>query len=195
MNVMQTEVNNKIVLETRRIRLREIQSGDLAILYHWRNTETFRFLVHHDTNTISYDKFCEEFMLDSERHKYQYIVEKKETGVPIGFTFVNIFSETYKSCFINVFIAGSFEKKGYGVDAFVLFALFLFQHVGLKKLFASAFEFNDHTLSCLRNGGMRELTGNVTRVDQRGNLLCFAADESIIPFLAEMNETLTNNKA
>src|SRR5215510_9342701 len=178
---MEIEVNHKIVLETRRIRLREIQSSDLTILYHWRNTERFRFLVHHNTNMISYAEFCEEFALDSESRKYQFLVEKRESGEPVGFAFVNIFSETYKSCFINLFIAEPFEKKGYGVDAFVLFALYLFQHAGLKKLFASAFEFNDHTLSCLRNGGMRELTGNVTKVDQRGNLLCFAADENIVP--------------
>ena len=185
---------NKIVLETRRVRLREIHSSDLAILYHWRNTEKFRFLLHHDTNTISYAEFCEEFARDSESHRYQYLVEKKDSGEPIGFTFVNIFSETYRSCFINLFIAEPFEKKGYGVDAFVLFVLFLFQHADLKKLFVSIFDFNDHSLSCIRNSGMRELTGNVTRVDQRGNLLCFAADDSIIPYLERINKILAKKK-
>ena len=187
-------IENKIVLETRRIRLREIQITDLPIIFKWRNSEKFRFLLHHDTNLLSYEEFCKEFASDSEGHKYQYLVVKKETGEPIGFTFVNLFSETYRSCFINLFIAGPYEKKGYGIDTFVSFTSFLFQHAGLKKLFASAFEFNDHTLSCLRKGGMRELVGNVTKVDQRGNLLCFAADESIIPTLSRINKFLTNNK-
>ena len=113
------------ILETRRIRLREIKEEDLIYLFHWRNSEKFRFLIHHNTDTISYEAFREEFAQDSEAHKYQYLVEKKETGEPIGFTYVNIFSEQYKSCFINLFIDETFEKKGYGIDAFVLFALFL----------------------------------------------------------------------
>lgn len=182
------------VLETRRIRLREIQTGDIINLFTWRNTEKFRFLLHYNTEMISYEEFCGEFIRDSEAYKYLYLVEKKESGEPVGFTYVNAFSEKYKSCFINLFIDEPFEKKGYGVDAFVLFCLFLFQRAGLKKLFAQAFDFNNHSLSCMRNIGMRELTGNVTRVTQRGNLLCFAADESIISVLTRINKILSCNK-
>ena len=40
--------------------------------------EKFRFLLHYDTDIISYEEFCEEFAIDSAAHKYQYLVEKKE---------------------------------------------------------------------------------------------------------------------
>jgi RimJ/RimL family protein N-acetyltransferase len=182
-------------LETRRVRLREIHDEDLNVIFQWRNTEKFRFLLHYNTEMISYEEFCEEFSTDSASHKYQYLIEKKEGRVPVGFAYVDTFSEQYRSCFINLFIAQPFEKKGYGVDAFVLFTLFLFQRVGLKKLFAHAFDFNDHSLSCIRNIGMRELVGNITKVPERGNVLCFAADESIVPNLARINNILSTHKS
>ncbi len=192
---MKLEVKYKsIALETRRIRLRKIQDSDLLTIFEWRNTEKFRFRLHHNTNMISYDEFCEEFIMDSECYKYQYLVEKKDDGVPVGFTYVYTFSEQYRSCFINLFIAEPFEKKGYGLDAFVLFVLFLFQHAGLKKLFASAFDFNDHSISCIRHIGMRELIGNITKVPERGDVLCFAADESIVPNLLRINKILAAEK-
>lgn len=184
-------ITRDIALETRRIRLREIEDDDFPTIFKWRNTEKFRFLLHHNTNIISYEAFCEEFALDSECHKYQYLVEKKESRVPIGFTYVDTFSEKYKSCFINVFLDEPFEKKGYGTDAFILFVLFLFQQTGLKKLFVHAFDFNHNSISFTRNIGMKKLNGNVTSVPLRGNILCFAADESILPRLVYIKEYLS----
>jgi len=192
---METEVGYKsAILETRRIRLREIRDEDLPFLFNCRNTKKFRLLLHHNTSIISYEAFCEEFATDSAAHQYQFLVEKKETGEPIGFTYVNIFSEQYKSCFINLFIDEPFENKGYGIDAFVLFVLFLFKHACLKKLFVSVFDFNEHSLSCLRNVGMKELVGNITTVPERGNILCFAADNTIVPNLVRINKILSMNK-
>ena len=193
---MEISLDHKwIALETRRIRLREIQHDDMVTIFQWRNTEKFRFLLHHNTKLISYDEFCEEFAIDATCHKYQYLIEKKEGRVPVGFAYVDTFSEQYRSCFINIFIDEPFEKKGYGIDAFVLFGLFLFQHADLKKLFAHAFDFNDHSLSCIRHIGMRELVGNITKVPGRGDILCFAADESIVPNLARINRILSTPKS
>jgi RimJ/RimL family protein N-acetyltransferase len=189
-----TNFKTKIILETRRIRLREIQDEDLFTIFKWRNTEKYRLLLHYNTDIISYEDFCEEFALDSAAHKYQYLVEKKETGEPVGFTYANIFSEQYRSCFINLFINEPYEKKGYGLAAFILFALFLFNDAGLLKLFAQAFDHNDHSLSCIRNIGMRELAGNIIIVPGRGNLVCFAADQSIVPNLARINKSLSEHK-
>ncbi len=193
---METTVKLKSAdLETRRIRLREIQEEDFTTLFRWRNSEKFRLLLHYNTNMICYDEFCDEFTADSACHKYQYLVEKKKDRIPVGFAYVDTFSEQYRSCFINLFIDEPFEKKGYGLDAFVLFGLFLFQHAALKKLFAHAFDFNDHSLSCIRHIGMRELAGNITKVPGRGDILCFAADESIVPNLARINKILSKSKS
>jgi len=103
----------------------------------------------------------------------------------------------YKSCFINVFIDEPFEKKGYGIDAFVLLTLFLFEREGLKKLFARASHFNTHSISCIENLGFKELIGNITKVIRQGkeqHVLCFAAEESVIPRLERINEYLSEPK-
>ena len=114
-------------LETRRIRLREIQDEDLAILFQWRNTEKFRFLFHYDESIVTYDEFCEEFTRDADAHKFQFLIEMKDTHDPVGLTFVHSFSEKYKTCFLNLFLSEKFERRGYGTDSFVLFVLFLFK--------------------------------------------------------------------
>src|SRR5436190_9778362 len=124
-----------IPLETRRIRLREIHDEDLVTMFQWRNTEKFRFLFHHNDNIVNYTQFCEEFAQDRAVYRFQFFAEKKDTGEPIGLTFVHTYSEQYRSCFLNIFISECFERKGFGTDVFVQFALFLFQQMELKKIF------------------------------------------------------------
>jgi len=190
-------VNTSAHLETRRIRLRQIGEGDLHTLFKWRNTEKFRIFLHHHTNEISFEEFCEEFERDSEAYKYQYLIEKMESKVPVGFTYVDTFSEKYKSCFINLFIDERFEGRGYGIDAYVCFVLFLFQHEGLQKLFAHAFDFNYHSISVIKNLGMRQLQGNVTNIIREGkerSILCFAADQNIVPRLMRIKEFLSETR-
>jgi RimJ/RimL family protein N-acetyltransferase len=187
-------VNKSPHLETRRIRLRQIGEGDFHTLFKWRNTEKFRIFLHHHTNEISFEEFCGEFERDSEAYKYQYLIEKKDRRAPVGFTYVDTFSEQYKSCFINLFIDERFEGRGYGIDAYVCFVLFLFQQEGLQKLFAHAFDFNYHSISVIKNLGMRQLQGNITKINRQGkerSILCFAADQSIVPRLTCINEYLS----
>ncbi len=183
-----------IHLETRRIRLREIGEKDLPVLFQWRSTEKYKFFLSHHRNRISFEEFTDEFAGDSSGHKYQFLVERKTDKMPVGFAFVNNFSEQYKSCFINVFITEPFEQKGYGVDAFISFVLYLFKCAGLKKLFAGVLDFNEQSISCLRRSGMKELEGNVTKIVIDGkecNLICFAGDQNMIPGLTRVNEFLS----
>ncbi|HEX7845671.1 MAG TPA: GNAT family protein [Chitinophagaceae bacterium] len=186
--------HTSIVLETRRIRLRETQDKDIVTIHDWRNSEKFRLLVHYNTDEISYEDFHEEFIRETEYYKYRLIIERVENEQPIGLIYVDTFSEQYRSCFINLFIAEPFEKKGYGVDAFVVFVLFLFRQEQLKKLFANAFDFNHHSMSCMKNLGMKELIGNVTKVVRRGeeqSIVCYAADENIVPRLERICQYLS----
>ena len=191
---MEIDVKHKsISLETRRIRLREIQNGDLITIFQWRNTEKFRYLFHHNEDEIDYDGFCEEFTCDATVRKFQFLVELKETNEPVGLTFIHSYSEESKDCFLNIFLSEHFEKKGYGVDVFVLFALFLFNQVGIKKLFVEASSYNEHSISCIRNGGMTELRGLNNKKIHAGkeyDLLRFEGDKKIVPLLSRINEYL-----
>ena len=115
----------------------------------WRNTEKFRFLFHYYESEVNYEEFCEEFRRDVRDRKFQFLIEKRATNEPMGLTFVHTFSEEYKSCFLNLFISKPFEKKGLGTDVFVVFVLFLFNEIGLKKLFVQTSDYNEHSVACI----------------------------------------------
>jgi RimJ/RimL family protein N-acetyltransferase len=190
-------VNKSIALETRRIRLRKIQKQDFPAIFKWRNTEKFRFLFHYDESIVDYEMFCEEFKRDAHARPFQFLIEKRETKEPLGLTFIHSYSEEYHTCFLNLFLSEPFERKGFGTDAFVLFVLFLFNEVGLKRLFAQASDYNEYSIACIRRGGMRELIGNIEKKIHKGkehDILCFAADETIVPRLSKILKLLTIQK-
>ena len=187
-------MNHSTFLETRRIRLREVHGNDLATIFKWRNTEKFRLLFHYDESEVTYDQFCEEFTLDAHARKFQFVIENKKTSELVGLTFIHSYSDEFKTCFLNLFITEAFERKGYGTSAFVLFTLFLFNQVGLTRLFAQASDDNEHSIACLRKVGMRELVGNIEKKIRSGkehNILCFAADQNIIPRFTTIYEFMT----
>ena len=189
--------NMNQLLETRRIRLREIRNGDLITLFGWRNTEKFRFLFHHNENILNYEEFCEEFMCDATVRKFQYLVEMKESNEPAGLTFVHTYSEKDKDCFLNIFLSEPFERKGYGVDVFVLFVLFLFNKIGIKKLFVEASAYNERSIACIRNSGMMKLSGINNKIIIAGkeyDLFRFEGDNKIVSELIKLNEHLAAPK-
>jgi len=143
---------------------------------------------------VNYNEFCDEFIQDSEGRKFQFLVLRKDTCKPVGLAFVHTYSEQYKSCFLNIFISELFERRGYGTHVFVLFVLFLFNQMGLKKLFVQVADCNKHSVGCIRKIGMRELDGNITKKTYEGTehkILCFAADQTIVPRLTKINDHLS----
>lgn len=111
----------------------------------------------------------------------------------MGITFVHANSNNDLEYFINIFLSELFEKKGYGVDVFVLFSLFLFNQVGVERLFVEASSYNKHSLSCIKNIGMTKVNGN-TKIFIAGaeyDLIRFEVDEQLIPKLKRIKEHLS----
>src|SRR5262245_22015382 len=104
-------MSSSIHLETRRIRVRSVQKGDMHTLFKWRNGDRFRFFFHYDESEVNYEEFCEEFSRDSDWKKFQFLAEKKSTLEPVGLAFIHSYSEEYQSCFLNIFLDETFERK------------------------------------------------------------------------------------
>ena len=195
---METIVKLKsAALETRRIRLREIQEEDLTTLFRWRNSEKFRLLFHHNDKEIDYEGFREEFGWDTMVRKFQYLVVIKDSHEPAGIAFVHSYSQENKECFLNIFLAEPFERKGYGTDVFVLYVLFLFHQIGIKKLFVEASAYNKYSLSCIRSMGMTEITGLNNKIVLAGkeyDLFRFECDNKFLPRLTKINDYLSGTR-
>jgi RimJ/RimL family protein N-acetyltransferase len=181
-------------METKRIRLREVKNSDLPTLFTWRNSEKFRFLFHHNENIITYDDFCEEFKMDSFVRKFQFIIEKISNNEPIGLTFVHSFSKISNDCFLNIFLKEDFERKGYGVDTFILFCRFLFDKVAIKKIYTEVFAYNTFSIACMRHCEMLELKDLSKKKLHKGveySVLSFVCDSAILQKLKNIEEKIS----
>jgi len=184
-------------METRRIRLREVEKRDFPILFSWRNTEKFRFFFHHNENVINYDMFCDEFTMDATVRQFQFVIEKTNTNELIGLTFIHSFSVVNNHCFLNLFLKEPFERKGYGVDAFILFCRFLFNTAEIKKVYAEAFSYNALSIACMRHSGMTEIKGLTKKKLHLGNeynILRFSCDTAILQKWANVEEKLLRQR-
>ena len=184
-------------METRRIRLRQINENDYPVIFEWRNTEKFRYLFHHTENIIGYLNFCEEFSGDATVRKFQFLIEKTDNNEPIGLTFIHSYSEKEKHCLLNIYFTDSFERKGYGVDTFVLFFHFLLEEIGIKRIYVEAFAYNLFSISCIRRTGMTEVNnfGNKKLHDGKEyNILRFVGDRTILPKVLKYKEILSLKK-
>jgi RimJ/RimL family protein N-acetyltransferase len=169
-------------MQTRRILLRECRPQDLPTLFTWRNADSFRFMFHYNEEIVDYDAFREEFRWDAKVRPFQYVVEKCRDRRAIGLAFVHGMSVEGRSCYLNIFLSDGSTAKGYGVDVFVLFYQFLFQHVGVERLFLEAFEYNTASVAGLRKMGLSEVGRSVNARMHNGaahDTLRFAADSSL----------------
>ena len=185
------------IIETRRIRFRKVQESDFPKLFIWRNSEKFRFLFHYNERIVTYEEFCTEFTQDATVREYQFVIVRKDTEELIGLTFTHSYSSNENSCIINTFLSEPFEKKGYGVESFVLFFVFLFQVVGINILYAEAFSYNTFSIACIRRSGMKQIGVLPTKKNHNGKeyeVLRFKGDVSLLPAFLKFKEKLCLSK-
>lgn len=143
------QLKRMIMLETRRICLREITSADWSTIFAWRNTENFRYFVPSNDEVVTYPEFCEEFAKASAVRLFQFLVEKRTGGQPVGFAYVHSVSEERSHCFVNIFMSEPYVGHGYAVDVFLLIARLMLTQTTLHRVYAQAFSYNTMSLSAL----------------------------------------------
>lgn len=176
-------------LETRRVLLRSVRDDDLSTLFTWRNSESFRYLFHHNENIVSFDEFCREFQNDATVRPFQYVIEKRASGEVIGLSFVHSLADDKKSCFLNIFFADRFERRGYGVDVFALFCRFLLEDGGIERIYVEAFDYNIFSINSIRATGMIEVERQKNKhlhLSHRYDVLKFVGDRSLLPAIRQM---------
>ncbi len=170
-------------MKTRRIRLRDVQPDDLAVIFAWRNTERFRRLFHHSDRVVDFDTFKDEFTDDATVRPFQYMVEKIRDGHLIGLAFVHGLDEAHRECCVNIFLDERSEGKGYAVDVSALLGVFLLERIGIQRLIAEAFEYNARSIAFMRAWGLTEselIRGG--RLDmEHAHVRRFVGDVALLP--------------
>jgi len=146
-----------IAMRTRRIRLRAFLESDMPQLFAWRNTDSFRsYIMPHDRK-VDFDQFCQDFADGSPYRAFDFLIETVRDGTPAGFAFVHGMSERESHAFVMVYLEERFEGRGYGVDAFLLLARFMFETIGLRSLYVEVAEYNKLSLASIRAAGLKEV--------------------------------------
>ncbi len=135
----------------------EWHESQLSALYIWRNSESFRNLCSTRRNTITREEFLEELHFDFHRDRVdQFLIHEAESGLAVGTIYAYNLNKTDGHVYATIYLAREFENQGYGIEAFQLFGFYLFQHYDLHKLYVEAYEYNSHSLHCLKKGGFVE---------------------------------------
>ena len=180
-------------METRRVLLREVREDDFPALFLWRNTRTFRSFFHHTNVSVDFAGFRDEFRWDSLVRPFQYVIEKKANHQPIGLTFVHTYSDVARECFLNVFLDEASRRVGFGVDVFALFYRFLFEIVGIERVYVDVFAANSFSLAGSRHIGLKQADTVVvrdTRTDSPNEVVRFVGDRTLLLKIYNLLEKL-----
>ena len=140
-------------LKTSRIVLRPIEESDYPVLHKWRNEFRFISLFSARREVVSFENFVKEIKREFERNRHlQFIIERRDKNIPVGTIFSFNFNQIDGYIFINVYIDSLHENRGYGVEAIILLAHYLFLFLPIRKICFEVFGYNQLSLSTMRSG-------------------------------------------
>jgi RimJ/RimL family protein N-acetyltransferase len=162
-----------LLIEGKRTVLRQIDESDLLTLHEWRNSPSYMGLCSTRRNTVSLCEFRREIAKDFSRDRYlQCIISRKNEA--IGTIYAYGLNRSDGHVFVTTYVKPGYEKSGSGAEAFILFVYHLFESLSLYKVYSEVYSYNQHSLSCLKNGGFIEegrFVGHRLHAGQRFDLV------------------------
>ena len=180
-----------LTIATPRLVLQEITGDDFSILHAWRNESRFTTYCSTRRNQVSAEDFRRELASDFNRDRcLQCMILHR--GIAIGTIYAYGMNHTDRYAFVTTYLTASAEHRGYGAEAFVFFVEYLFEQLDLYKIYSEVYEYNTHSLSCLRNAGLfseeGRFKGHRKIGNQRYDLIRFACFRVDLPRIIAWTE-------
>lgn len=139
-----------ITIESPHLSLTEFTEKDIPVLYAWRNTEDY---IENCTNRAPLQTI-EEFRLEMERdfarsRHLQMMIRKKSEDAPSGTIYSYHYNEVDQYAYITVYVTPEYRNSGIGLNAFFHFGMYLFNELGLYKIYFDVYEYNQRMLDIL----------------------------------------------
>lgn len=145
------------VLETRRLRLRPIEDGDMKLLHRWRNDPRFLALCSVRRTVVGFEDFTAELRRDFERDRHlQLMIELKSKSTIIGTVYSYNLNLIDGNIFLTIYLEEEYERKGYGAETVAIFLDYLFATFPLHKIYFEVYDYNRLSLSTLQTAGFVE---------------------------------------
>ncbi len=118
----------------RSVTLRPMNTGDLQILFEFRNSFDFREYCSLRKNIISFDEFKTEIEKDLLNDRREQLVIESTAGEVIGTIFLYALSKLHRNAFVTIFISENFKHKWYGAESFGIYVDYVIKKYNLHKI-------------------------------------------------------------
>jgi RimJ/RimL family protein N-acetyltransferase len=140
-------------LVTKRLRLRPVEPADQQLLFQWRNDTTFMNYVLGRRKIVGWDQFQGERRSDASRYM-ELIITETRTGRPIGLVYNHDLDQANGRTFVSVFVIPECRTRGYGLEAAMMLASYLFIELRLHKVCFSVLSSNAASRSVMEGAGL-----------------------------------------
>jgi len=143
-------------LQTKRIKLRPIiEDKDMPLLFQWRNDARTMHLWIGRNFPVSWEQFKDELFADFNRDRHiQLMIEKGKQTIGTIYSYSPNFSDG--TVFVTTYLSADYTKRGYGVEALLLFADYLMTYYPFRKIYLESYEYNRLSKQTLEKGHMEE---------------------------------------
>ncbi len=143
----------------KKTRLRALEKSDLAKVWEWVNDEEVMWFWGEPCNTQSLAEVEQWFGRLQEAAGYsskQFIIERKE-GTPIGRIFYEYLDIKHRRAEVGMQIGEKeYWGRGYGTDAMITFLDYLFNELGLHRVYLRLQSYNTRALKCYEKCGFTQ---------------------------------------
>lgn len=149
------------MLEGDRVRLRKLETSDLAHLHRWMNDQDVmawaRFMPDHMTSLSALEKEYEKELAGEDEHRTTLIIEDKELGKPVGWCTARSWERKHVNADLGVaFGEKDHWSKGYGTETMRLLLTLLFDHQGYHRLELWTLAENERAIRLASKMGFRK---------------------------------------
>ncbi len=147
------------MIKGKKVRLRALEKNDLAKVWEWMNDEEVMWFWAEPGNTQSLAEVEQWFAGLQEVAGYsskQFIIEAEE-GTPIGRIFYEHLDTKHQRAEVGMQI-GEKEQwgRGYGTDTMIAFLEYLFNELGLHRVYLHVQSYNTRALRCYEKCGFTQ---------------------------------------
>ena len=144
------------MIRGKKTRLRALEKSDVAKVWEWVNDEEVMWFWGEPCNTQSLAEVEQWFARLQEAAGYsskQFIIETEE-GIPIGRIFYEYLDIKHNRTELGILIGEKeYWGKGYGTDAIIAFLDYLFNELGLHRVYLHVQSHNTRASRCYKKCG------------------------------------------
>jgi len=142
------------VLESKNVRLRQIEASDLLKLRNWRNSPGIRSYTrgYRPLNMLNQTKWLES--LSADQLNIMFAIEKKFDRELIGCCGLTNINWKEGHGEVSIYIGEKkWQSKGYASDALRLLLEYGFKELRLHRIYGIIFEYNDASIKFFEKNG------------------------------------------